>query len=56
MDKDNAKPLNRLDGWDKGEYIAMLHKEIDKFYQPIKLNEYENYKFSLDRQKNHCTH
>ncbi|MBQ7212132.1 MAG: hypothetical protein IJS19_05655 [Muribaculaceae bacterium] len=24
-----------LEGWDKREYIAMLHKEIDKFYQQL---------------------
>lgn len=25
-----------LEGWDKGEYIAMLHQEIDKFYKQLK--------------------
>lgn len=25
-----------LEGWDKGEYITMLHQEIDKFYKQLK--------------------
>lgn len=24
-----------IEGWDKREYIAMLHKEIDDFYRKI---------------------
>ena len=25
-----------IEGWDKGEYITMLHNEIDHFYKKLK--------------------
>lgn len=30
-----------LEGWDKGEYITILHEEIDKFYEQLKSTDNE---------------